>query len=41
MIKDENLPRNQWSLARITKIYEDPKDSLVRKVDLYAKSVFC
>ena len=36
MIKDENLPRNQWPLARITKVYEDPKDSLVRKVDLYA-----
>ena len=36
LIKDENLPRNQWALARITKVYEDPGDGLVRKVELHA-----
>ena len=36
LIKDEDLPRNQWSLARITKIFPDEKDGLDRKVQLYA-----
>ena len=36
LIKDEDLPRNQWPLARITKIFRDEKDGLVRKVQLYA-----
>ena len=35
MVKDENLPRNQWPLARVIKTFPDPIDNLVRKVQLY------
>jgi len=35
MVKDENLPRNQWPLARVIKTFPDTIDNLVRKVQLY------
>ena len=34
LVKDEDLPRNQWPLARVTKTFPDNKDGLVRKVQL-------
>ena len=36
LVKDENLPRNQWPLARVTKTFPDPTDNLVRKVQLFS-----
>ena len=33
IIKDEDMPRNQWRLARVDKAYAD-EDGLVRKVKL-------
>ena len=33
IIKDDNAPRNQWQLARVTKARKG-NDALVRKVDL-------
>jgi len=35
LVKDENLPRNQWPLARVREIFPDKSDGLVRKVKLY------
>ena len=35
LVKDENLPRNQWPLARVQKVFPDESDGLVRKVQLY------
>ena len=34
LVKDENLARNQWPLARVTETFPDPDDGLVRKVKL-------
>ena len=34
MVKDEDLPRNQWPLARVTNVFPDQGDGLVRKVQL-------
>jgi hypothetical protein len=34
MVKDEDLPRNQWPLARVTKVFPDTEDGLVRRVQL-------
>ena len=33
LLKDENLPRNQWFFARISRVYESP-DGFVRTVDI-------
>ncbi len=33
IIKEDNLPRNQWPLARVCEVYQDP-DNHVRKVKL-------
>ena len=33
LVKDENLPRNQWPLARVVKVFAS-KDKLVRRVQL-------
>jgi len=38
LVKDEHLPRNQWPLARVAKIFEDPKDNLVRRVELVTQT---
>jgi hypothetical protein len=35
LVKDENLPRNQWPLGRIVKTFPDEHDGLVRQVQLY------
>lgn len=34
LLKDEKLPRNQWPLARVTKVFPSD-DGLVRRVQLY------
>ena len=34
LVKDVELPRNQWPLARVTKTFPDEEDGLVRKVQL-------
>ena len=34
LVKDENLPRNQWPLARVAKVFTS-EDKLVRRVQLY------
>ena len=34
LVKDVELPRNQWPLARVTKTFTDEEDGLVRKVQL-------
>jgi hypothetical protein len=36
LVKDENLPRNQWPLARVTKVFPDTEDGLVRHVQLFS-----
>ena len=33
LVKDENLPRNQWQLARVVRTYPSD-DGLVRKVKI-------
>lgn len=33
LLRDDDLPRNKWPLARITKVFPS-KDGLVRKVEL-------
>ena len=38
MVKAENLPRNQWALARVARVFEDPKDNLVRRVELITQA---
>ena len=38
LVKAEHLPRNQWPLARVIKAFEDPKDNLVRKVELVTQT---
>jgi len=35
LVKDENLPRNQWPLGRVVKTFPDDQDGLVRQVQLY------
>ena len=35
LVKDDDLCRNQWPLARITKVFPDTEDQLVRQVQLY------
>jgi len=35
LVKDENLPRNQWPLARVIEVYPDENDKLVRTVKLH------
>jgi hypothetical protein len=35
LVKDENLPRNQWPLGRIVKVFPDENDNLIRNVQLY------
>ena len=35
LVKDENLPRNQWPLGRVVKTFPNEKDGLVRHVQLY------
>ena len=35
LIKDENLPRNQWPLGRIIKTFPGTDDGLVRQVQLH------
>ena len=34
LVKDENMPRNQWPLARVTRAFPSP-DGFVRKVQLH------
>ena len=34
LVKDKNLPRNQWPLARVAKVFTS-EDKLVRRVQLY------
>ena len=38
LVKDEQLPRNQWPLARVIKVFESPGDNLVRRVELATQS---
>ena len=33
IVKDDNIPRNQWQLARVAEVHKD-EDGLVRKVNL-------
>ena len=35
LVKDENLPRNQWPLGRVVNTFPDESDNLVRNVQLY------
>ena len=35
LIKDENLPRNQWPLGRVVKTFPSETDGLVRQVQLH------
>ena len=35
LVQDENLPRNQWPLARVIEVYPDTTDKLVRHVKLF------
>ena len=35
LLKDEETHRNQWPVARITKVFPDAKDKLVRHVQVY------
>ena len=35
LVKDENLPRNQWPLGRVVETFKDDQDGLVRQVQLY------
>ena len=32
LVKDDEVCRNQWPLARITEVFPDPKDKLVRQI---------
>jgi len=35
LVQDENLPRNQWPLARVIELYLDTTDKLVRQIKLF------
>ena len=38
LMKDTQVPRQQWPMAKVVKVYADPTDKLVRTVDIEAPS---